>query len=121
LDLPGIPQDKDCWQHLTVSTGTLNADKSHDANPTHSSKPLLHFTNIYIYHINFHPLPLKYIKPDKNIQVKKFQDFDANSDSPMISCNISSRVREPEEAEKIETTTGYQIFCLFLNFIYVFF
>lgn len=56
------------------------------------------------------PLPLKYIKPKKNIQVKNYQDFDANSDSPMIICN-NSRVWEQGETEKIETNTGYQIFC----------
>lgn len=85
------PQEKEGWQHLTVSTHTLNAGKSHNGNPTYSSKPRLPFTNIWVDHTNFDLLPLKYVKPKKNIQVKYYHNFDANSDSP-ISGNNNSRV-----------------------------
>lgn len=46
-DLPLHPTGKRGLA-TSVSTGTLNADKSHYRNPTHSPKPLLLFTNIYI-------------------------------------------------------------------------
>lgn len=88
-DLPLHPTGKRGLA-TSVSTGTLHADKSHYRNPTHSPKPLLPFTNIYIQHVNFPSFPLKYIKPEKKLQVKKYQDFDINSASQMIRRNNNS-------------------------------
>lgn len=70
-----LPQEKESWQHPTVSTSTLNKEKSHDGNPTYNSKSPLQLINIYIYLINTDILPLKTYQAKERHTSKKLSGF----------------------------------------------
>lgn len=46
------------------------------------------------------------MKPEEDIQVKNYHDFDANSDIPMPSCKNQSRTGEQGEIKKLKHRTS---------------